>query len=311
MEPTACPLCGATESHLRYMLPDALLGLPGTFTLVECGTCGLLYQNPRPSPAEIGAYYPPAYNLFTVPPPWANPNRLQQVLHLYGLKKRWNLIERYAPQRAGKRDVLDVGCATGIFLAAGSDNWRKVGVELAAEAADQARHQFALTVHQGMLEHAALSGQQFDAITMWDVLEHLYEPHASLLRVRELLRPDGIVVARVPNLASWEARLCGRYWGGLEQPRHLFIPDERTLVRMFEQAGFRVVELVCLGGTYHVLMQSWRFWLRQHVRAGWQFQLARRALDNLVVRLALLPLLWVIDRKLGKGSNLTVVAQPL
>ncbi len=308
LETTACPLCGATESRLRYSLPDALLKLPGTFTLVECCSCGLLYQNPRPGPDVIADYYPPEYNIY-VAPPWSNPNRAKQLLHLYGLKKRWGLVERYAPRRAGLRSVLDIGCATGVFLAAGSDSWRKIGVEISAEASEQARRQFGLTVHQGMLEQAPLAGQQFDAITMWDVLEHLHQPHASLLRVRELLRPDGVFVARVPNLAAWDARLCGRYWGGLEQPRHLFIPDERTLTRMLEQAGFRVVDMLCLGGTYHILMQSWLFWLNQHVRPGWRFQLAWRALNNLAVQAALLPPLWVIDRKLGKGSVITVVAQ--
>ncbi|NTW00521.1 MAG: class I SAM-dependent methyltransferase [Oscillochloris sp.] len=309
METTTCPLCGATESRVRYRLPDALLGLPGIFTLVECGTCKLLYQNPRPGPDAIGAFYPPEYNLY-IPPPWANPHIGQQLLHLYGLKKRWGLVERYAPQRDGKRSLLDVGCATGVFLAAGSDHWRKVGVELSDEAAEQAHRRFGLTVHPGTLEQAPLAGQQFDVITMWDVLEHLHQPHTSLLRVRELLRPGGIFVARVPNLASWDARLCGRYWGGLEQPRHLFVPDEQTLTLMLERAGFRVLDLVCLGGTYNVLMESWRFWLHQHVRDGWQFRIAWHALNNVFVRLVLLPLLWVIDRKLRKGSVITVVAQP-
>jgi 2-polyprenyl-3-methyl-5-hydroxy-6-metoxy-1,4-benzoquinol methylase len=309
LESTVCPLCGSTEFRLRYRVPDALLGIPGTFTLVECCSCNLLYQNPRPGPDTIGTFYPPEYNLY-IPPPWANPNLLKKLLHLYGIKKRWAFVEHHAPQRSGKRRVLDVGCATGVFLATGSDAWQKVGVELSAQAAEQARRQFGLTVYPGTLEQAPLSGQQFDVITMWDVLEHLHQPVASLMHIRELLRPDGIFVARVPNLSSYDARLCGRYWGGLEQPRHLFIPDEQTLTRMLEQAGFRVVEMVCLGSTFHVLMQSWYFWLRQHVPAGWGFQLAWHGLNNPVVQAALFPLLWVIDRKLGKGSVVTVVAQP-
>lgn len=308
MEVTACPLCEATAARVRYTLPDSLLGLPGSFTLVECSACGLLYQNPRPGLDAIGFFYPPEYDPF-VPPPWSNPNRVQQLSHLYGLKKRWRLVERHAPRRAGRRDVLDVGCATGVFLAAGSDGWRKVGIELTAEASEVARSQFGLTVHQGTLEQAPLGEQQFDVITMWDVLEHLHEPRASLQRVRELLRPGGIYVARVPSLSAWDARLCGRYWAGLDQPRHMFIPDEERLTRMLERSGFRVRELVCLGGTYGVLMLSWRFWLRRHLRDERQLRLAQRLLDNLPVRAALLPLLWVVDRVLRRGSVVTVVAE--
>jgi SAM-dependent methyltransferase len=291
-------------------LPDALLGLPGIFTLVQCCSCGLLYQNPRPVEDTIAFYYPPEYDPF-VPPPWSNPNRVQQLLHLYGLKKRWAFVERHAPQRAGKRRILDVGCATGLFLAAGSAQWQKVGVELTASAADLARQQFGLHVYQGTLEQAPLVGQQFDVITMWDVLEHLHDPHMALLRVRELLQPGGVFVARVPSLAAWDARLWGRYWAGLDQPRHMFVPDETTLTALLERAGFRVVALQCLGGTYSVLVLSWRFWLRHHGVSGWRLQFAQRLLDNLVVRGMLSPFLWVIDRRLRKGSVVTVVAQPV
>jgi SAM-dependent methyltransferase len=310
MQTTACPLCGATEARLRYTLPDALLGLPGTFTLVECCSCGLLYQNPRPGPEAIGFYYPPEYDP-CVPPPWSNPNKVQQLSHLYGLKKRWRLVERHAPQRAGRRRVLDVGCATGVFLAAGGDDWEKVGVELTEDATHIARSQFGLTVHQGTLEQAPLDGQQFDVITMWDVLEHLHQPHESLLRVRELLRPGGVFVARVPSMSSWDSRLFGRYWAGLDQPRHMFVPDEETLTIMLDRAGFRVVDMLCLGGSYGVLVLSWRFWLRQHMPGGQLFRLAQRLVDNLLVRALLLLPLWVIDRKLRRGSVVTVVAQPM
>ncbi|MFV9506371.1 MAG: class I SAM-dependent methyltransferase [Oscillochloridaceae bacterium umkhey_bin13] len=310
METTACPLCGATASHHRYRLPDALLGLPGQFTLVTCAACGLLYQNPRPGPDTIGDYYPPEYDPF-VPPPWSNPSLLQGMLHLYGLKKRWRLVERHVPARIAPRRILDVGCATGVFLAAGSADWAKVGVELTAEAAEVARSQFGLTVYHGTLEQAPLQGPQFDAITLWDVLEHLHEPLDSLRQVRTLLRPDGVLVVRVPNLGAYDARVWGRYWAGLDQPRHMFIPDEAQLVQMLEQAGFRVLELTCLGGTYGVLALSWRFWLRHHVGSGRRFRIAQKLFGNLLVRAALLPLLWVIDRKLRKGSVITAVAQPV
>lgn len=310
MEVTACPLCEANDARVRYTLPDALLGLPGIFTMVECQECGLLYQNPRPSLDEIGFYYPPDYDPF-VTPPWSNPNRLQQISLLYGIKKRWKLVERHAPRRAGRRSVLDVGCATGVFLAAGSDNWQKAGVELTAEATQIARSLFGLAVYEGTLEQTALDGQKFDVITMWDVLEHLHEPQASLRRVHKLLRPDGIFVARIPSRSSLDSRLWGRYWAGLDQPRHMFVPDEAQLRQLLERSGFRVVDLVCLGGTYGFVVLSWRFWLRQHVGKGWLFRLAQRVIDNPLVRLTLLPLLWVIDRKLRKGSVVTVVAQPV
>ena len=308
LEYTACLLCGAREAQPFFALPDSLLGLPGTFFLVRCVRCGLVYQNPRPTEAEIGAYYPPEYDPF-VPPPWAHPNPVIRAVHLYGLKKRWALVERWAPTRAGKRDILDIGCATGVFLAAGSDRWRKVGIELSTDAAQYARQTFALTVHQGMLEQSPLAPNSFDVVTMWDVLEHVHDPVRTLGRIRELLRPRGILVVRVPNLDAWDARLFGRYWAGLDQPRHLFVPTTASLAQLLGQAGFVELERRCLSGSYGVLVLNWRFWLRAHVAGARRRYLARRVVDNFVTRLAITPLLWIIDRIFLKGPLLTVVAR--
>jgi SAM-dependent methyltransferase len=309
VETTACLLCGATEAQPRYILPDLLLGLPGSFRLVQCTRCSLLYQNPRPTPDEIGAYYPPEYDPFTTPP-WANPRLLTRLLHLYGIKKRWRLVEQWAPPRQGPRAILDVGCATGVFLAAGSDNWRKIGVELTAEAAHLARAQFGLHVHQGSIDHISLPPASFDVVTMWDVLEHVHNPTRTLQQVRTLLRPDGILVARVPNRNSWDARLWGAAWAGLDQPRHLFVPDETTLARLLQQAGLTIVERQCLSGSYGVLVLNWRFWLRQHIRSARVQRVAHRLLANLPARLALAPAHWLIDKGFTKGPVLTIVAKP-
>nr|WP_169308113.1 class I SAM-dependent methyltransferase [Oscillochloris trichoides] len=310
MESIKCPLCDSDKSITRYTIPDSLLGIPGLFVLVECAECGLLYQNPRPTRESIGYYYPPEYNIY-ISPPWSNPNLLQKILHLYGIKKRWNFVLRHAPKRIGKRRILDIGCATGVFLAAGDDSWQKIGVELSPQAAEQARYLFGLHVYTGMLEQAPLVGQKFDVITLWDVLEHLHDPLASLAYIRELLSPDGVCIIRVPNLSSWEAQFCGRYWGGLEQPRHLFIPDDRTIEQMLSRAGFSIIESASLGGTYHVFMQSWKFWLRQHQYTGWKFKIALRLLDNIIVRAILFPITWLVDRKFNKGSITTIAVKSL
>ncbi len=309
LEYTPCPLCGSTGYRERYRLPDLALERPGLFTLVECDTCGLLYQNPRPTPEAIGAFYPPEYAPFEAPP-WADPRPLRRLAHLYGLKKRWRVVERYAPPRAGRRAILDVGCATGLFLAAGSDAWEKTGVELSAYAAAYARSRFGLRVHTGALEDAPLEEQPFDVVTMWDVLEHLHDPLGGLRRARALLRPDGVLVARVPNRAAVETRWFGDAWAGFDQPRHMVVPDRATLTMLLERAGLRVVTLPPMGGSYAMLVLSWSFWLNRRVGDGWRRRLARRVIDNLAVRLALLPAIWFMEHHLGMGSSLTVVAQP-
>ncbi|MCZ7569133.1 MAG: class I SAM-dependent methyltransferase [Ardenticatenaceae bacterium] len=308
METTPCLLCGATEAEPLFHLKDFLLGLPGSFHLVRCAECGLVYQNPRPTEAAIDAYYPPEYDPY-VASPWEVPNPLTRAILVHGLAKRWKLVAKWAPNRSGQRRILDVGCATGVFLAAGSAEWAKVGVELSPKAAAFAREHFGLTVYEGMLEETPLEAESFDVITMWDVLEHLHDPRRTLARVRHLLRPDGIFIFRVPNFDAWDARLAGRYWAGLDQPRHLFVPDEAAIARLLTITGFRAAERLCMSGTYGVLVLSWRFWLREHVGAAGRRRAAERALNNPATRFALAPLLWAIDKVARKGSLLTVVAR--
>jgi len=112
-------------------------------------------------------------------------------------------------------NLLDVGCASGIFLRQASEaGWRVVGVEpstvLCAKAekllGDRGR------VHCTTLQQANLSAASFDVVTLWDVLEHVPDPLAFVRHCTILLRPDGYLFVNVPDLDSTLARFFGRRW---------------------------------------------------------------------------------------------------
>src|SRR5690606_21684438 len=123
---------------------------------------------------------------------------------------------------------------------------------------------------------------------------------------RRLLKPDGLFVFRVPNLDAYDARLFGRYWAGLDAPRHTFVPDEATIARLLDATGFREIERVCLSGSYGVLKLNWRFWVNARVHSPVARRRWHRLVDNPGSWLLLAPLLWVIDKPLRKGPLLTV-----
>jgi SAM-dependent methyltransferase len=93
----------------------------------------------------------------------------------------------------------------------------------------------------GDLAHAPLSAGSFAGITMFHVLEHVPDPRAYLAAARELLAPDGRLVVQVPNAASWQFRLLGRRWSGVDVPRHLFDFRDRDVERLLEASGLEVV----------------------------------------------------------------------
>jgi SAM-dependent methyltransferase len=100
-----------------------------------------------------------------------------------------------------------------------------------------------LTLHAGTLPGAALPPESFDVVTMWQALEHVPSPRATLAAVRELLSPGGRLLVVLPRLDSLEARWFGSAWFGLELPRHLTHFTAATLRRHLEAAGLEFVRL--------------------------------------------------------------------
>ena len=58
-------------------------------------------------------------------------------------------------------------------------------------------------------------------VTMFHVLEHLYDPGSYLAGAHELLAPEGRLIVQVPNAACWQFLLLGERWSGIDVPRHL------------------------------------------------------------------------------------------
>ena len=262
METVGCNLCEGRSAKPAYQLTDLLLErLDTQVILVKCDTCGLVYQNPRPTMEEIGAYYPPEYESYQ---PLSGQKKLPWLLgkaYQYGTDKRCRIVTRL--QQNGGR-LLDVGCATGNFLMGMKrlPNWELYGVEPNEHAARVAQEN-GLNVFVGVLEQARYPDNFFDAVTLWDVLEHLHDPKTSLKEIFRILKPGGLLVVRVPNLDSWDAGIFRRAWAGLDAPRHLYVFDRRTLSQILEQAGLRVKYLRSEIGSYPTFVLSVRFWLVQ------------------------------------------------
>jgi len=304
METTVCNLCGSPEAAVVYHLSDYLLEKPDVqATLVRCQNCGLVYQNPRPTLSEMGAHYPPEYDSYN-PDGGEKASWLMRRLVQYGLDKRVRFVTRAVE---GGR-LLDVGCATGLFLrAVPSDRFQVQGVEVSPHAAEIARR-LGLDVFTGTLEQAAFPAASFDAVTLWDVLEHLHDPLASLQEITRILKPGGALIFRVPHGGSWDARLFGRYWAGLDTPRHLYVFDRQTLIALLAKAGLQIESESCAIGSYPTFVLSVRFWM-----AGRGWSAARRGkiarlLNGPLARLASAPFFSISSLTLN-GPVITVTAR--
>lgn len=259
METTTCNLCHSPHAEVVYRISDWLLNRPEVVTtLVRCKECGLIYQNPRPTIEEMGEHYPPDYEPYhsyeTEKKSW-----LMQKAIDYGFDNRARGVIDY------KKDglLLDLGCAAGDFLIHMQKKygWQVRGVEISKYASTIAREKFGLDVFTGNLETANFPDNTFDAVTLWDVLEHLHDPSGTLHEVQRVLKPGGILAFRVPNGNSYDARIFGRYWSGLDAPRHLYIFDPSSLRALLTKNGFQVLRMTSKHGSYLGFALSIRMWM--------------------------------------------------
>ena len=243
METVPCMLCGRADADPALSAPDRLAaargaGAAATFAVVRCRGCGLAYVNPRPTSAEIGAYYPDDYH--TARGAGGVAQRLEDAWRRrqFGEVAAW-----LAGLRPARGRLLDVGCGSGELLEAlRADGWRVCGVEPSARSAEIARAQRSLDVRAATFESADLHEQTFDVVVFAAALEHFHDPLFALTRARALLAPGGLVaVLFLPRLDAPQVRLFGPRWIGLDLPRHLYHFEPRSFAETARRAGLRIV----------------------------------------------------------------------
>lgn len=139
--------------------------------------------------------------------------------------------------------LLDVGCAMGFFLAVAADQgWTGCGIEVSEYAAAVAATDGRFSVHRGTLQDHPYGCQTFDAVSMFDVLEHLDVPRAALTMVRDLLKPDGVLIMSTPDLDSWSSGILGERWPQ-RKPEHRFLFSHRSIRRLLRDTGFRLLRI--------------------------------------------------------------------
>ncbi|MBF0135551.1 MAG: class I SAM-dependent methyltransferase [Magnetococcales bacterium] len=153
---------------------------------------------------------------------------------------------------ASAQNVLDVGCGAGLLGKELKDRGisRVVGVEINPEAAQFAR-KYLDVVHAGDVTSMPLdfSLGEFDAIVCADVLEHLVDPWALVLRLKPFLAPRGVLITSIPNVRYFGMLhgLVEGHWtyaeSGILDRTHLRFFTIREMLNMLVAAGYRPVSV--------------------------------------------------------------------
>jgi SAM-dependent methyltransferase len=210
------------------------------FLIVECCNCRLIRLYPQPSPAELRKYYPPGYWFV---PETSAADTLEQTYRRFVLRDHLRFVERALRESDEHGLVLDVGCGGGLFLQmlAERNKTKVLGLDFSLDAANVAWRRAGVPAVCATLTRAPLAPESCAAITMFHVLEHLYDPASYLESARELLRPDGRLIVQVPNAACWQFLLFGERWNGIDVPRHLIDFRLSDLETLLDHCGFEIL----------------------------------------------------------------------
>jgi len=235
-----CPFCDARAFRVLFRATDRLYRTTREqFSVVECASCGLIRLHPQPAPSELARYYPPQY--------WFSPrgglaDRLEEAYRRTVLRDHLAFVDRAIRESGESGPVLDVGCGGGLFgKLLAERGHRSIGLDSSLDAARVAWKQKRVATICAALERSPVAPQSCAAVTMFHVLEHLYEPARYIEAAREILKPNGRLIVQVPNAASWQFRLFGSAWNGVDVPRHLIDFKSADIDRLLTRCGFEVL----------------------------------------------------------------------
>ena len=142
-----------------------------------------------------------------------------------------------------KHLLLDVGCYIGIFLhVAQTAGWAVQGIEPIKVAAKWGEHHFSVPIKSSTLTEAPWPDNYFEAVTSFEVIEHIVDPRRELEEMVRVLKPSGYLVVETPNADSWLAVLSGRRWRQWI-PGHVSLFTPKTLTQICESLGLHIVKI--------------------------------------------------------------------
>ncbi|NCI46183.1 class I SAM-dependent methyltransferase [Sediminibacterium soli] len=230
-----CPACQSAD--IQYSLAAKDHTVSGEdFTIWECGNCSLRFTQDVPDQSGIGRYYASEEYVSHTDTKEGLVNRLYHLVRNHTLQTKQKLVQTRSGKRMGA--LLDVGAGTGAF----SDTmqragWSVTGLEPDATARKNAREKYGLSLlSPEELYH--LPPSQFDAITLWHVLEHVHDLQGYLEKFHRVLKPGGKLIIAVPNYTSYDARVYGEYWAAYDVPRHLYHFSPLSMRKLSAAKGF-------------------------------------------------------------------------
>jgi len=223
----ACPACANISAQHQFD--------KGGFAFARCTECQTLFiENP---PEDTSALYDEGYFFGGGSEGgYGSYDREKEAMKETFLQSL-DLIETKVPN--GR--LFDVGAATGYFLALAQDRgWKVGGIDVSLAAAKEAKKK-GIEVHAGTFDTIAIDESSQDAVTMFDVIEHVSDPGKLLNQVHQIIKAGGVVMGSTPDGGSVVAKLSGKNWHAIVPPEHLVWLNDKSLRLLFQREGYEML----------------------------------------------------------------------
>jgi len=234
-----CPACGS----VRLSDPIARFG---ERTYRRCRHCGTLGMNRlTPPPIEYDREY-----FFEFYRRQYGKTYIEDFPNLVAMgKRRLAEIKKMIPGDRGSPRLLDIGCAYGPFLVAARDEgFSPRGIDPAHDAVRHVTQTLGIPAEQGFFPHwIGGDAADYDAITMWYVIEHFRDCAPVLAKAREMLRPGGVLAFATPSFAGVSGRASLNRFLEHSPADHWTIWSPGSCRKALTKAGFRVRKIKSVG----------------------------------------------------------------
>ena len=251
-----CPICNGDQFE-PYLRCEDFTVSHETFNIVTCSNCQFTLTNPVPDATKIGNYYLSTSYISHSNKAATFIDKLYLLARSFTLRWKVNLVQEQST-KSSTISLLDYGCGTGAFLKkCKSKGWNISGIE----PSDTARQKSIFMTGEDIAPSIQdLNKNNFDIITLWHVLEHIYDLNNTLQKLKDKLHSNGTLFIAVPNLKSLDAHHYSKYWAAYDVPRHLWHFSQQNMERLLQQNGLKLIHTLPMKlDSYYVSILSEKY----------------------------------------------------
>lgn len=236
----SCPNCG--NKNISSILKAKDYTVSGEkFEIWECSNCTQRFTQNIPDKENISKYYQSENYISHSDTAKGLVNNLYHKVRKHTLIQKRKLIIRSIKKNKG--NILDVGAGIGAFLnTMKMANWKITGTEPDKNAREKAMQLYGINLDQSENLYS-FPEKNFDAITLWHVLEHVHDLHEYVEQLKKLLSANGKLFIAVPNYTSKDANIYKEYWAAYDVPRHLYHFSPKAMKNLLNTHGLKIEKI--------------------------------------------------------------------